>query len=119
MGDDMKTLLSFTWMLASVGALYAGEKDQVGDLIKLADKAAAALSKRGEKAVAPLAVQLANKNDEVRAHAVWALGLNAPAARDTTADVVKLLGDKNANVRFRAAFALGRMGSKGQACATA
>jgi HEAT repeat protein len=53
----MKTLLSFTWMLASVGALYADKKDQVGVLIKqLADKdafvrvdAAAALSKQTER----------------------------------------------------------------------
>src|SRR5262245_21678078 len=60
--------------------------------------AALALGKLGKDAVEPVAAVLQDQDDDTRYYAVWALGLIGPEAKDKTADVVKLLGDKNEHV---------------------
>lgn len=74
-----------------------------------------ALGKIGKAAVKPLSEALTSKEDSVRFYAVWSLGLIGPKAAETLPAVIKAMAeDKSADVRRKAAFALGTMDSDGQ-----
>ena len=74
-----------------------------------------ALGRIGAPAVDPLSKVLASKEDTVRFYAVWSLGLIGPKAVDKISAVIKALEkDSAADVRRKAAFALGNMDPEGE-----
>jgi HEAT repeat protein len=73
-----------------------------------------ALGKIGTPAVAPLSKALASMDDSVRFYAVWSLGVIGPKAAGTIPAVIKAMAeDKSADVRRKAAFALGNLDPDG------
>src|SRR5262249_44913136 len=69
--------------------------------------AAIALGAVGKPAVGALEEQLADKNEDVRYYAVWALGLAGPEAKGAAGPVIRLLAAKNDSVRRKAAYGRG------------
>ncbi|HKB38585.1 MAG TPA: HEAT repeat domain-containing protein, partial [Gemmataceae bacterium] len=106
------TLLALVWLVASWAAADQ-PNDKVAALVKdlhsqdefVRLTATLELGKLGKQAVEPAAALLADKDDDVRYYAVWALGLIGPDAKDKTGEVIKLLGDRSEQVRRKAAFA--------------
>ena len=71
--------------------------------------AAIALGKIGQPAVKEVAKLLDAPDDNMRFYAVWTLGTIGPEAKSLAPTMIKLLADKNIDVRRKAAFAPGRM----------
>jgi HEAT repeat protein len=69
-------------------------------------RAASALGRMGQEAVAPLDRALADKNSLVRSNAACALEDIGPAARAAVPSLIRLLKDRDDLVRERAIFAL-------------
>src|SRR4029077_13080396 len=72
-------------------------------------QAALTLGAIGLPSVEPLTKALASEDADVRFYAVWALAFAGPAAKNSAPAVVKALTDYSAQVRRKAAFALGRI----------
>lgn len=68
-----------------------------------------ALGKIGQPAVAGLSKAIKSPDEDVRFYAVWALAFVGPPATGATPVVVEALTDKSAQVRRKAAYALGRI----------
>lgn len=73
-------------------------------------QATLALGKIGKSAVEPLTRALSSKDDGVRFYAVWALAFVGPPAKSADQAIAeRLRGDASAEVRRKAAYALGRI----------
>src|SRR5438874_1724976 len=110
--DDMVRYEAIT-ALAEYGPDAA---DAVPILVKLLEEpneelrvaATLTLGKIGKSAVAPVAALLNNPDVDIRCYALWTLGNIGPAAKDTAPRALTALNDKEASIRQKAAYALGR-----------
>jgi HEAT repeat protein len=71
--------------------------------------AALALGKIGAPSIGPLSKAFESKDADVRFYAVWGLAFVGPPAKSATPLVVKAMSDPSAQVRRKAAYALGRI----------
>lgn len=71
--------------------------------------ASMALGRIGARAIDPTVALLKSPNEGTRFYAAWTLAWMGPEAKSTTKALADALGDSNAGVRRKAAFALGRI----------
>jgi HEAT repeat protein len=71
--------------------------------------AAIALGKIGKAAIDPLEKAASADDADVRFYAVWAIAFIGPPVQSATPVVLRALGDTSAQVRRKAAYALGRI----------
>ena len=74
--------------------------------------AALTLSKIGKAAVPEVAKLLGDAKTETRFYAIWTLGWIGPDAAETETALVRAMADKSDDIRRKAAYALGRIGTK-------
>ncbi len=109
----MRRFFVFCVVAALPAAAFAQDNAALAERLKGGDgRAALELGRRGEKAVPALVGVLKEPggDNRVRGHAVHALGMIGPAAKDAIPELIRALEDEEPSLSNQAAFALGRIG---------
>jgi HEAT repeat protein len=111
-----ETRLAAIIALADHGPKGAPAIPDLLDALRGADEdqrlnAALTLSKIGKAAVPEVAKLLGDAKNETRFYAIWTLGWIGPDAAETEPALVRAMSDKSDDIRRKAAYALGRIGT--------